>query len=169
MLFLKAQKRERSKPRPTSRPLTKPRPNSQPVTRPREDTRPLTRPRSDPAAAQAAVAQKLPERKPVPLALYGAGFSYLRDRGQALFGAMRAPEAPADAEILSHCSDTLTHLTDLVNSHEQAGEAGDLADAIMEAESLVILLENESGEEAAVDAVSILLQIRREFELGLAA
>lgn len=168
LLFLKAQApRARSMPRPNSRPLTQPRPNSRPLTQPRQAA---AFPTGAPAPAGAVAAER-PEapRKPVPRALYGTGFAYLRDRGQALLKAVGSEGALPDDAVLAHCSETLTHLTDLLTSHEDAGAAGELADTVMEAESLVILLENERGAEAAVDAVSILMQIRREFEFGLAA
>ncbi len=170
LLFLKTQ---------APRPRTRPRPNSRPLTQPRVMTRPRTEPveiAPPPAPAPAPVA--VPEPAAVPVArakpagspaLCGSGFGYLRDRGQALLGGVAGGAAFSDDAVLAHCSETLTHLTDLVTGHEDSESAGDLADMVLEAESLVILLENEGGAEAAVDAVSILLQIRREFEVGLAA
>ncbi len=175
LLFLKTQ---------APRPRTRPRPNSRPLTQPRVMTRPRTEPVAivpAPAPAPEPVATPEPVAAPEPAAtparakpagspaLCGTGFGYLRDRGQALLGGVEGGAAFSDDTVLAHCSETLTHLTDLVTGHEDAEGAGDLADMVMEAESLVILLENEGGAEAAVDAVSILLQIRREFEVGLAA
>lgn len=173
MLFLKAHEpRPQTRPRPQSkpRPLTKPRPHtrSRPVTRPVTET-PAVVPATEPIAPQSGATAKTSE--PLPDALFRSGFTYLRDRGAALLGNVRREAGSPCPEIVAHCSETLRHLSDIIAEHEDGGVPSVtwLADTVMEAENLVILLENESGEDAAIDAVSLLLQVRRDFEARLAA
>ncbi len=44
-----------------------------------------------------------------------------------------------------------------------------LADTVMDAENIVILMENEDGPNVAAEAAGILLQIRHDIEAALAA
>lgn len=177
-------KRTRPMSRPRTRPRGKPRggDTNRTLVAPAELTETLSGPTPEPLAP-AELTETLSEPTPEPLApdtdgdtengppkgLCGVGFGYLRERGQALLAALQSDDAPGDAEILAHCSETLSHLSTLVASHEEASAAEDLADQVMEAENLVVLLESEKGDDAAADALSILLQIRREFEAILAA
>lgn len=162
-LFLRSQERGRNRTHPNSRPVTRPR--TRPVTKPRLVEAPL---QEHPIETLDTPSEQAPTRD-YPKALFGAGFGYLRDRGHSLLQAVNSADAPDDQEVLAHCTETLEHLSELVSSHDEAASAEELSEFVMEAESLVILLENEKSDEAAVEAVSILLQVRREFEVGLAA
>ena len=120
-------------------------------------TRPITRPR---------VQQDDGERE-----LYSVGLRYIRRRSAALLSTMRASDEVKDHLIAAHCGETLVHLSEMLTGHETASEpeVAELTDTVMEAESLVILMENERGEEPALDALAILLQVRQGFESRLAA
>ena len=128
-----------------------------PETDPANTPRPITRPR---------VQQDEGERE-----LYSAGLRYIRRRSAALLSTMRASDEVKDHLIAAHCGETLVHLSEMLTGHETASEpeVAELTDTVMEAESLVILMENERGEEPALDALAILLQVRQGFESRLAA
>ncbi len=99
------------------------------------------------------------------------GFSYLRDRGETLLHDVRRGTA-TPAEVMVHCGETLSHLASMLAFHEDTAtrpEIARLADTILEAESMVVLLGTEAGDEAALDAVSLLLQVRQDFEACIAA
>jgi hypothetical protein len=79
---------------------------------------------------------------------------------------------PDVAETLpGRCTETLQQLADILNACEEDGvdKISHLIDSVYEAESLVILMENEASETSAIEAVSILLQMRRDLETCLAA
>lgn len=103
--------------------------------------------------------------------VFSAGLLFIRKRAAAVLGSLRAGEEILDSVITAHCGETLVHLSDMLASHDDmdAPAVVSLTDAVMEAESLVILMENERGEQPALDAVTILMQVRREFEMRLAA
>ncbi|MEM9342577.1 MAG: hypothetical protein AAGA87_05990 [Pseudomonadota bacterium] len=130
-----------------------------------------------PAAAPQPAA--IPEPEPEPELVDGlppatreaftTGLTFLRQRGKELVDHV---SSGGDADHVANvCSETLIHLSDLISAHDDGASTAvaQLADTVMEAENLVILMENESGEEAAADAVGILLQIRHDFETSLAA
>lgn len=96
----------------------------------------------------------------------------LRTRASALLGGMRRADADiGPSEIVEHCAETLSTVSELMMAAEDLDDDATtwLADCVMEAEDLVTLLALEDGDGPAADAVSTLLQLRRDFELGLAA
>ena len=114
---------------------------------------------------------KPPRRANVSRPVVSSGFSYLRDRGDTLLREVRRGAA-APSEVMAHCGETLGRLSEMLAFHEDAAtrpEIARLADTIMEAEAMVVLLGTEAGTEAALDAVSLLLQVRQDFEACIAA
>ncbi|TCM88162.1 hypothetical protein [Rhodovulum steppense] len=74
---------------------------------------------------------------------------------------------PAEIEgLLALCARTTEELGEII---EDAGLVGDLAEDILEANEMLLLLTLEQDETAAADAVTLLLQLRRGFEARLAA
>ena len=59
----------------------------------------------------------------------------------------------------------------MLTGHEDDGDPAlhDLTDTVLEAESLVVLMENERGAQPALEALGVLMQVRRDFETRLAA
>ncbi|MEL6644642.1 MAG: hypothetical protein AAFQ79_11960 [Pseudomonadota bacterium] len=134
----------------------------------------LDRVRSRPVVASRPI---LPE--PVKVAeepsevydLYVAAFTYLRDRAGQLLATIRGGDDPDPLGVLTHCGQTLAGLSKILEDYDDEAppSLATLAEMLSEAEELVILLELEDGETPKIDAVSLLLQLRREFEARLAA
>ncbi|MEM0949383.1 MAG: hypothetical protein AAGK37_18440 [Pseudomonadota bacterium] len=178
LLFLRAQETLLDEPRRTpSRPVRS-RPRSQPAPKmPEPETvtveiesvdsdafRATERPRTRPITRPAPKSDEAVE-------LFSTGLRYIRRRSTALLSKVRAGDAPEGPAIAAHCGETLVHLSEMLTMHDEAGEptVSQLTDTVIEAESLVVLMENEKGEKPALDALSILLQVRRDFEACLAA
>ena len=72
--------------------------------------------------------------------------------------------------LVSQCVDAVEHLVDIF-SGDDSGCA--VAEAFLEdltdASDLMVLMQVESGDASAADAVTLLLQLRREMEMKLAA
>ncbi|TCO74016.1 hypothetical protein [Rhodovulum euryhalinum] len=77
-----------------------------------------------------------------------------------------ANDPAAVSALLSLCARTAESLSEIV---EGAGVAGDLAEDVLEANEMLLLLGLEGDENAAADAVTLLLQLRRGFDARLAA
>ena len=131
-----------------------------------------------PAVALALAATTEPEPDPDTLALpisdldeqalLAEAFETLRVRATELadFVALEGPDV-----VLPHCSETVEILSDLL-ADLTAPDGGDLARVAADVElasELLLLMQLERGGSPAEDAVSLLLQIRREVEIGLAA
>ncbi len=119
----------------------------------------------------AAPAQDTPEFEALPSDLFERGLTLVRETGDTLLSDLRASEAVDTPAMVGQCRETLTQLGDIIADHDDAAQPSMiwLSDTIMEAESLVILLESEKGDDAVTDAVSILLQVRRDLEMRQAA
>ena len=71
-------------------------------------------------------------------------------------------EADAD-EILSTCMETVKELSKtLLASHHHTPQEQAALEAAQDSEELLILFQLERGEDAAVDAVTLMLQLKRE-------
>ena len=71
-------------------------------------------------------------------------------------------------EILSTCMDTVKDLSQtLLASQDRSPEVQAALDAAQDGEELLILFQLERGEDAAVDAVTLLLQLKREIADGI--
>ncbi len=118
-------------------------------------------------AAHAAMPEGPDAVSPALRTVCETGFNLLRNTGRTLLS-----EQDIDASaVLEGCTETVTKLTDLIASEEDDGDPGLVAvgDMVMEAESQLVLLEIEADDAAAADAVTLLLQLRRDFETRIAA
>ncbi len=118
-------------------------------------------------ASQSAMPEGPDEMSPVLRTVCETGFELLRDTGRKLLSKQEIEAR----DILEGCTATVTKLTDVIASEEDDGDPGLVAvgDLVMEAESQLVLLEIEADEAAAADAVTLLLQLRRDFETRIAA
>lgn len=129
----------------------------------------------EPRPAQVAEAAQAPDATPEPTsaahrALFSAAYAYIRNRGNQLLQSIRQSDDIDGRSIVDYCGETVSHLSDLIGSDDDptAPELVALADTLVEAEELFVLLELENGTGPSIDAVSLLLQLRREFETRLA-
>jgi hypothetical protein len=126
------------------------------------------------SAAPAAPARPVtrPRMARVPHAeTYSTGLTLLRRFGMEALKELRAGHPDVAETLPGRCTETLQQLADILNACEEDGvdKISHLIDSVYEAESLVILMENEASETSAIEAVSILLQMRRDLETCLAA
>ena len=72
--------------------------------------------------------------------------------------------------MVEKCVDAVEHLMDLFSQDESGCEAADaFIDELSEASDMMILMQVESGDAPAADAVTLLLQLKRDMEMQLAA
>jgi hypothetical protein len=94
----------------------------------------------------------------------------LRRRGDTLAGLLEKA-APGDTEdMLEQCVETVEHLIDMFASDDSGCDAVDaFIDDLTEASEMMVLMQVEAGDGPAADAVTLLLQLRREIDMRLAA
>ena len=72
--------------------------------------------------------------------------------------------------MVQTCVDAVEHLTDLFSEADTDCAATDaFLDELAEASDMMVLMQIEDGDAPAADAVTLLLQLRRDLEMQLAA
>ncbi|MEL7150685.1 MAG: hypothetical protein AAGK71_08125 [Pseudomonadota bacterium] len=177
--------------RTTSRTPSRPISRSAPVSRPRSE--PVPRPVSAPPAAAPvearvaskpapAPAQPEPAATPAPVAnvptppkvenvaLFTDGIRFLRRRGDTLSEAAEGLSEGNAKPLIENCVSAVEHLVDLFSQDESGCDAADaFIDELAEAQDMMVLMQVEDGDGPAADAVTLLLQLRRDMEMQLAA
>ena len=88
---------------------------------------------------------------------------YLQDRAEKLMGQMDDPATQGTGVILDHCLDTANQLSSLLQDFDQPDRAlSELQEDLMESADMMVLLQLEKSEDAAADAVTLLLQLKKE-------
>ena len=89
--------------------------------------------------------------------------AYLQDRADRLLAELDAQDGEDHAHVLAHCLETATTLSDLLGefSREDAGLSG-LQDDVQESADMLLLMQLERSEDAANDAVTLLLQLKKD-------
>lgn len=117
------------------------------------------------AAAPAPTARKVEN-----ITLFTDGIRFLRRRGDSLSDtATRLGQGEAKG-LIEHCVSAVEHLVDQFSQDEFGCEAADaFIDELAEAQDMMVLMQVEEGDAPAADAVTLLLQLRRDMEMQLAA
>ncbi len=155
--------------RPTSRPHPVPDPVPEP--QPPSDVAPIV---DAPVVAKAPEAA-LPDINNAPQKaenkeVFVSSIGYLKRRGDGLAeAAATMGEGNANA-LVEKCVDTVEHLVDLFSQDESGCDAVDeFLDELGEASDMMVLMQVEDGDGPAADAVTLLLQLRKDMEQTLAA
>ena len=178
-MFLLRYQENRAAP-PVSRPVSK---TKRPVSRitdpmPHVASRTLskTRPVSDLAQEyetalkkkNAAAAAAAPKVKNPELFMDCARF--LKRRGDGLAEAIEKLAEGETKSLIDQCVSAVDHMTDLMSQDETDCDAVDaFIDELAEAQDMMVLMQVEDGDAPAADAVTLLLQLRRELEMQVAA
>lgn len=136
------------------------------------DPKPQSKPAVEPVAEETTAPQDV---APASLKvenekLFAESVRFLRRRGDALAtSATELGECNCSA-IVTQCVNAVEHLMDTFSQDESGCEASDaFIDDLSEATDMMILMQAETGDAPAADAVTLLLQLRREMEMQLAA
>ena len=89
--------------------------------------------------------------------------AYLQDRADRLLSELDMTASDDCGHVLAHCLETATTLSDLLGefAREDAALTG-LQDDIQESADMMLLLQLEHSEDAATDAVTLLLQLKKD-------
>lgn len=142
------------------------RPVSQPV--PPVTAPPTQGPNStsaSPVVSATPVAQAAPD-----MTIFSDAVRFLRRRGAGLADTAGSLGPGNARPLIDQCVDTVEHLVDLFSQDESGNpEADAFMDDLAEAAEMMVLMQLEDGDAPAADAVTLLLQLRRDMETRLAA
>jgi len=115
------------------------------------------------AAAHAAV-------KVENVTLFTDAIRYLKRRADGLAENASSLGEGNVQPLIGQCVDVVEHLIDLFSQDEMGCPASDaFFDELAEAQDMMVLMQVEAGDGPAADAITLLLQLRREMEMQLAA
>ena len=175
---------------PALKPVAKTEPAPEPVVRaetapePAVEAEPAPRPVSEPAEALVAEQPKAPaplvRSAPVSVVpavipvenvtLFMESVHFLKRRGEGLSQTVANLGEAATGGIVEQCINAVEHLVDTFSQDESGCEAADaFIDDLSEATDMMVLMQVEAGHAPAADAVTLLLQLRRDLEMQLAA
>ena len=98
------------------------------------------------------------------------GARFLKRRGDTLAALLAKAEPGQTRAILDQCVEAVEHLIDMFSTDDSACDVADaFIDDLYEASELMVLMQSEQGDAPAADAATLLLQLRREMEMKLAA
>ncbi len=113
---------------------------------------------------------KNPEDNAAPCQSYSAGTEYLRSQAIEMFTDIEEFGSFASKKIVERCLETANTLVDMVADEYPETDHQELAvDAATEAADVLLLMTLENTRGAAEDAVNLLLQVKRDFEVAAAA
>jgi hypothetical protein len=102
--------------------------------------------------------------------LFAESVRFLKRRGEGLATAAAELGEGNSGAVVAQCVDAVDHLMDTFSQDESGCEAADaFIDDLSEASDMMILMQAETGDAPAADAVTLLLQLRRDMEMQLAA
>lgn len=87
----------------------------------------------------------------------------IQSHAQTMFDQIEAEGEIDPDQILAECTDAMTAITGLLDAANPGDVVVDaVRDDVQESEEMLMLFQLEQGEEAALDAVTLMLQIRKE-------
>lgn len=122
-------------------------------------------------------AKEKPAKSPVPprvavenVGLFADSMQFLKRRGDGLSQTVAGLEEGETNSIVEQCINSVEHLVDTFSQDESGCEAADaFIDDLSEAADMMVLMQAETGDAPAADAVTLLLQLRRDLEMQLVA
>lgn len=127
----------------------------------------------DAAAISADAEPVSPPKKPNLMAArdhFSTALVFLQGRAVDLTGIQPTDAADSCSEILEHCTETANQLVDIfTNDGGDTTGTPEFQDDLTEAADMLLLMQLEDGHGPAADAVTLLLQLRRDLEMNLAA
>ncbi|TNF59739.1 MAG: hypothetical protein EP307_09880 [Rhodobacteraceae bacterium] len=95
--------------------------------------------------------------------IFSEALDYLQERADRMITAMEAAGGNSQGMILDHCLETANTLSELLADFDSSDPAlSALQDDVLESADMMLLLRLEQTEDAAADAVTLLMQLKKE-------
>lgn len=137
-----------------------------------------TAPKTEPKDAIAPRPKPTPAPQPQPepveavenVTLFADAVRFLKRRGESLTDTAAALGEGNAKGLVDQCVSAVEYLVDLFSQDDSGCPVADaFIDDLAEAQDMMVLMQVEDGDGAAADAATLLLQLRRDMEMKLAA
>jgi hypothetical protein len=127
-------------------------------------------PASRPLTAPLAPTGPAPRAHPETMLVPAQAVAYLRKRAVELDRLIDSLAELPEKRVLGFCLETVEELVEKVSALDAPDPAtAEIEEMVLEAADVIMLLQSEDGIEPATDAITLLLQLRRDLEARLAA
>lgn len=141
-----------------------------PSEEPAEKVAPVQVTSPPPAASTPIAPPPAPDAVSINTALMREASQFLDRRAEGLERTLAGYDKGGAAKIVAQCINVVEDLTDQFSQDETGCVASDrMIDDLTEASDMMMLIQSEEGDAPAADAVTLLLQLKREMEMSLAA
>jgi hypothetical protein len=111
-----------------------------------------------------------PAAGPDVLQIRSQAVAYLRTRAAELDKLIDSLAELPEKRVLGFCLETVEELVEKVSALDEPDPTlADIEEMVLEAADVIMLLQSEDGIEPATDAITLLLQLRRDLEARVAA
>ncbi len=100
--------------------------------------------------------------------VFGDALEFLQNRADQMLRTIKDNGSEKQAYVLDHCLETAVKLGELLTEVEtSAPSLSDIQDDVMECGDMMVLFHLEKTEDAADDAVTLLLQLKKEMAIAV--
>jgi len=122
---------------------------------------------SAPAAKKPAKPDPDPAGSIETARIFGQALSFLQERADQMLSVVDGDHPNSQALILDHCLETADQLSQIMMGVDAAeAPLSHIQDDIMECSDMMVLFHLEKTEDAAADAVTLLLQLKKEMSVA---
>ena len=119
--------------------------------------------------ANVAAKPEMPQETP-GLQVFHDALEFLQQRADQMLRALNENHVDSQDFVLNHCLETTNTLTEIImqTDADNPPPAG-IQDDIMECGDMIVLYQLENTDDAALDAVTLLLQLKKEMAVAISA
>ena len=111
-----------------------------------------------------------PQKAGVDMKVFGEALDFLQQRADQMLRVLRGEGPGNQAVVLDHCLETANRLSEIIQQVEATGPPlSDIQDDVIECGDMMVLFHLEKTEDAAEDAVTMLLQLKKEMAVAVSA
>ncbi len=111
-----------------------------------------------------------PAPRNIDTKVFREALEFLQHRANQMLRTIREDGSDKQAVVLDHCLETANKLTEIIMEVEATDPAlSEIQDDVMECGDMMVLFHLEKTEDAAEDAVTLLLQLKKEMAIAVAS
>lgn len=134
------------------------------------ETQPLNTQKTAPLTRHIAVSADDASGETPDTQVYRDALEFLQQRADQMLRALQANSHDNQSFVLDHCLETSNTLTEMIMETETSDTTlANIQDDTMECGDMIVLYQLENTDDAALDAVTLLLQLKKDMAIAISA